>query len=172
MLPQARYYDPEACESHPIDPELQRVATPEAILAEARTWLHVPYLHQGRGRGGVDCIGFVQQVFSKFRPMEPILGEHGEAAEYWAAYSPKPNPRLMRMGIGLFFYQVPKSQARHGDVLWMNRLRDNQHAGIYSDNCGRGIIHSISVPGCVVEHGIDDKWWDRKVVGVFRLRGI
>lgn len=31
----------------------------QALIAEARTWVGVPFLHQGRSRSGVDCAGFV-----------------------------------------------------------------------------------------------------------------
>ena len=32
----------------------------DSIVAEARTWLDTPYLHQGRRKGhGVDCLGLV-----------------------------------------------------------------------------------------------------------------
>ena len=34
----------------------------DAIVAEARTWLGVPWRHQGRSRAGVDCAGLVVLV--------------------------------------------------------------------------------------------------------------
>ena len=33
-----------------------------AVVAAARGWIGVPYLHQGRSRSGIDCIGLVLQV--------------------------------------------------------------------------------------------------------------
>jgi cell wall-associated NlpC family hydrolase len=33
--------------------------TPERIVAEARSWLGVPWRHQGRTRSGIDCVGLV-----------------------------------------------------------------------------------------------------------------
>lgn len=35
----------------------------EALLSEARSWLGVPYKYGGNDRGGVDCSGFVLQVY-------------------------------------------------------------------------------------------------------------
>lgn len=36
------------------------------IVAEARKWLDVPFMHQGRNRQGVDCVGLVQMVGDAF----------------------------------------------------------------------------------------------------------
>lgn len=36
----------------------------EAVIAEARTWLHTPYHHQGRVKGhGVDCLMLLAEVY-------------------------------------------------------------------------------------------------------------
>jgi cell wall-associated NlpC family hydrolase len=35
------------------------VITNAEFIAAARSWLGVPYLHQGRSRLGVDCVGFL-----------------------------------------------------------------------------------------------------------------
>jgi cell wall-associated NlpC family hydrolase len=35
---------------------------PNAIIAAARSWLGVPWRHQGRTRQGVDCAGLVVLV--------------------------------------------------------------------------------------------------------------
>ena len=39
-----------------------RERTRGEVLAEARSWLGVPYLHQGRSRLGVDCVGLLIMV--------------------------------------------------------------------------------------------------------------
>jgi cell wall-associated NlpC family hydrolase len=31
----------------------------DELIAQARSWLGVPYLHQGRSRNGADCLGFL-----------------------------------------------------------------------------------------------------------------
>ncbi len=36
--------------------------TPRALTLAARTWLGVPYRHQGRDRQGVDCGGFIVAI--------------------------------------------------------------------------------------------------------------
>ncbi len=46
-----------------IDPSLPTPAM--QLLSEARTWLGVPYQWGGNDRQGVDCSGFVSQVFDK-----------------------------------------------------------------------------------------------------------
>ena len=38
----------------------------EQIIETARSWVDVPFQHQGRSRYGVDCIGLVICVFEEF----------------------------------------------------------------------------------------------------------
>jgi cell wall-associated NlpC family hydrolase len=58
---------------------------------------------------------------------------------------------------------------RSGDVLLMRFSADPQHFGFFST---RGqMIHSYAQARRVVEHRID-LLWQRRVVGVYRLRGI
>ena len=51
-------------------------ADPSAIVAAARTWLGVPWRHQGRTRQGVDCAGLVVLVG---RGLGPAIGENVSA---------------------------------------------------------------------------------------------
>jgi len=51
------------------------VISQEAIVAEARTWIGVPFLHQGRSRNGVDCIGLVLCVRAALGPFPEAQGK-------------------------------------------------------------------------------------------------
>ena len=43
------------------------LVTADAVIAEARLWLGVPWRHQGRTRAGVDCAGLVVMVARRLR---------------------------------------------------------------------------------------------------------
>ncbi|GGR19155.1 C40 family peptidase [Agromyces mediolanus] len=45
---------------------LAQGVTGEDLVAEAKTWVGVPYVLGGNDRSGVDCSGLVQQVLAKF----------------------------------------------------------------------------------------------------------
>ena len=48
-----------------------------SVVAEAQTWLGVPYVYGGASRAGVDCSGFTMAVFSAFGVSLP----HNAAAQ-------------------------------------------------------------------------------------------
>ncbi|WP_273886877.1 NlpC/P60 family protein [Rubrobacter naiadicus] len=52
--------------------------TGEDVLAEAKTWLGVPYLYGGASRQGVDCSGLTMEVYAHFGIYLP----HSAAAQY------------------------------------------------------------------------------------------
>lgn len=52
---------PEVVADFKIDPSLPSPV--KSLLAEAHSWLGVPYLWGGNDRNGVDCSGFVTQVY-------------------------------------------------------------------------------------------------------------
>lgn len=58
--------------------------TRASILAEARSWLGTPFHHKGRIKHvGVDCGGFIYEVYSKFFPLKPFPSSY---AEDWALH--------------------------------------------------------------------------------------
>lgn len=151
---------------------MQRVAIPRAaIVEEARKWLDVPYLHQGRSRGGVDCVGLCWVVYSRIANVTP--SPDSPDYPYWFTYERKPNPARLRRMMLEFFDEIPKEDAKIGDILYIRFLREPTHLGILTDYQGqRGIIHAFSHVERVCEHVLDEKWWKTMVVNAFRLRGL
>ena len=46
---------------------LPTVTTSDEVVREARTWVGVPFRHQGRSRSGVDCGGIIVVVLRELR---------------------------------------------------------------------------------------------------------
>lgn len=112
----------------------------------ARTWLGVPWHHQGRNRHGIDCAGLVVQCF-------PVADR----------FDYDRNPRageLERVAEEAFGPPIPKSEMRAGDVVLMAFPTVVRHAGIIAERGGQlTLIHTwAGGPRKVVEMPLDDQW--------------
>ena len=133
--------------------------TKEDVVTEARKWIGTPYHHQGRLRGiGVDCIGLLFGVGAK-------LGIRNRDKDSYKRYRRRP-PK----GAGMLLDLDETCGARIDDpqsgdiaVFWMNASSKRaQHIAIVSD---RGLIHTHSRVGKVVEHRFSDWWRERLICG-------
>ncbi|MGI8650072.1 MAG: C40 family peptidase [Rubrobacter sp.] len=63
--------------------EAQSYASGDAVVAEAQSWLGVPYVYGGASRSGVDCSGLTQQVAAAFGVSLPhsAAGQYGYGVE-------------------------------------------------------------------------------------------
>lgn len=133
-----------------------------AVIAEARTWLHVPWRHQGRDRRrGIDCVGFVVRVFGAIRPGIPDQ----------TGYLRTPHNRRLRASLFAGFGPpVPRAELRPADVVTLADSGEEHHVAIVTDHPeGLGLIHSYARasggPGRVIEHRLSDDWMHRIVEG-------
>jgi cell wall-associated NlpC family hydrolase len=134
------------------------MTTRQQIIDEARTWLNVRWVHQGRSRAGVDCIGIVIKVA---HALDIFTFDTFD-------YSRQPDPNRLRELIGEHMDKIMINDARIGDVLLMRFEREPQHVAFVTD---AGILHAYAQVRRVVEHGFDDIWRSR-VVGAYRYRGL
>jgi len=140
----------------------------EAIVAEARTWLGVPWRHQGwRRTTGCDCVGLVRGV-------GPALGlidasDENPANARFIGYAREPDPALMRDALDLHLVVIDKSAAGPGDVLWLRFDGEPRHLAILAD--GGNVIHALESVGKVVEHRLDERWAQR-CIGSWRFPGV
>ena len=67
------------------------------VVAQARTWLGVPYLYGGTTRRGVDCSGLVMEVFAALGITVPRTSEEQYA----------------------FCQKIPAGQERTGDLVFI-----------------------------------------------------
>jgi NlpC/P60 family putative phage cell wall peptidase len=139
------------------------MASRSDAVAEARKWLDTPFKHQGCVRGaGCDCIGLIKGVGMALRLVD--YDPSSAQAKAFANYSIMPNPRRMREGLATWLVQIPVAEATLADIYFMAWGKEPQHVALITD---KGIIHSYSRAGKVVEHGLDDLWRSR-IIAAYR----
>lgn len=131
------------------------------VVSEARRWLGVPYVHQGRTRFGVDCIGLVLCVRNALEPWEAL---HRELRNY--ARRPKDSLLLDRVHANCVQLDAPEDGALI--LIRWPKNPEPSHAGIYADG---NIIHAYQRVRRVVETGFRACWL-RWAHSYWRLPGV
>lgn len=133
--------------------------TRDEIIAAARSYLGVPYLHQGRSRSGIDCIGLIVRV----------ARDLGLAVMDAPNYTRDPEPEKLLGGLAAHLIPVPPGEAQPGDVALFRIHQEPQHTAILTQD---GMIHSYASPSAnrVVEHGMGN--WRERMVAAYRFPGV
>lgn len=132
------------------------------VVNEARTWIGVPWVHQGRSRDGVDCAGLVIEV---------ARVTHGNTFDL-QNYSAQATDETMRALCDEHMDPVADlADLAPGDVAVI-RFANQRHMAIVGDYPAPGalsLIHANSKVGRVVEHRMDSVW-RRLIMAGYRLR--
>lgn len=132
------------------------------VVSEARSWVGVPFRHQGRARHGVDCIGLAIEVGRACG----ILPWHYD----YNAYPRTPQRGAMLAELSRLCF--PVGRAAPGTLIVCQWHADPQHVAIVADGPhGVTLIHALSSSGRVVEHGYD-RVWQRVTRHIFALPGV
>jgi len=119
------------------------------LIEEARRLLGTPWLHQGRGPAGIDCVGFADLV-SK-RAGYDVSEQLG--IKDTAAYGRLPTENLLTIANEHFTrIETPVNGAL---MLFQIKGPYPFHVGFYADG---NVIHALETRGKVVEHGLRMKW--------------
>jgi cell wall-associated NlpC family hydrolase len=116
------------------------------LKSEAESWLGTPYRLGGNGRDGVDCSGFVRNVYAVLGIEVPRTVE-----TLYEAGQPVPQ-RKLRLGDLVFF----RFKGRRGPT----------HVGIY---LGEGRFIHASIHGGVRVDGLEEGEYGEKFVGSRRF---
>jgi cell wall-associated NlpC family hydrolase len=119
--------------------------TPTLIIEEARTWLGVPFMHQGRSRRGVDCIGLVIVVAQAL----DLVPSSFERRDYGRI------PNRDELGKKIREHCQPLAEPKPGCMFAMRWNKEAAHVAIYT---GETLIHSYERMGRVVEHSFRGRW--------------
>ena len=134
--------------------------TRDEVIAAARGWLGTQFLHQGRTRHGVDCIGLVLNVGWELGFLPRDYDVNG--------YERMPDGRLFQECDRLL---DRIAAPRFGCIVAMKFAEEPQHIGFIGDHKGHPtIIHALS-PTKVIEHRLLAPWPSR-IVGCFDIPGI
>jgi NlpC/P60 family putative phage cell wall peptidase len=137
----------------------------KAIVAEARTWLGVPWRHQGwRKETGCDCVGLVRGVGHALID----ASDENPANARFIGYAREPDPALMRAALDLHLVALDRGAAEPGDVLWLRFAGEPRHLAILAGN--EYVIHALESVGKVVEHRLDTRWAQR-CIAAWRFPG-
>lgn len=137
--------------------------TREGLLQVVRTWIGTPYHHQARLKGvGADCIGELYGPATEYGfPLTDVEG-----------YSRQPYGQKLIAELEQRLDRIPIEEAQPGDVLvfWFETKDYPAHVAWMADGQhGPNMIHTMEKTRRVVEHRINEWWWER-VHSAWRLR--
>lgn len=112
----------------------------EAFVEAARKYIGVPWIHQGRSKIGIDCVGLIVLSARDCGLDVPMLADYGRSPNF-----SRVKRELMRFGSRVGFISP-------GTVVIYNSSH-SVHMAIASDN-GR-VIQSLSTVGRVIESSIN-----------------
>ncbi|RLB68691.1 MAG: hypothetical protein DRH08_00095 [Deltaproteobacteria bacterium] len=125
-----------------------------AFVEAALECLRTPFIHQGRCLGaGMDCGGPVAYACKKLGL--PIYDPKG--------YGPWGDGQSLEADLRRTFEVVDDDDAQAGDVIlfyWRSKSIA-QHVGIESTGVGRGLLHTSSLIGHVIDQEWDTRWRQR-----------
>lgn len=133
--------------------------TAHDLVTEARTWLGVPFLHQGRTRNGVDCIGYVAAMCAKlgvFAPLDNLPHNYARNPQALLTDAVRMLGKPTTLEVGCLIL-----------IKWPTAAHPS-HVGIYT---GTSMIHCYEAVGKVVEHGYSMPWPER-TVSLWRIPGV
>jgi cell wall-associated NlpC family hydrolase len=119
---QTTYYDKPAKIIYPTN-KINKYSN--KLMSIAELWIGVPYLYGGNTRQGIDCSGFVKNVYSEI------------------------GINLPRTSGEQFIYTIPTNTPTVGDLVFFKKKDRISHVGIYIGN--NSIIHASINKGVVIE---------------------
>jgi len=129
------------------------------IINEAKKYLNTPFLHQGRNKNGLDCLGLILIVLKNLNLYDKEHKDYSFDVDGNSFYSKlKSNLR-----------EIPYNELKNGDIILFNIAGNPQHVGFYyKENNREMIIHSYNSIGKVVTHELSFKW-KRRIYSCFTI---
>jgi hypothetical protein len=121
--------------------------------ARARALVGTRFRPQGRGEGGLDCVGVVLATFDL--PRNTVRADYRLRGDHL---------QEMREHLGRYFRSVPKAQGRSGDVMLLAPGAGQAHLAVCTP---QGFVHAHAGLKRVVETPGEP---DCEVLGIYRKR--
>jgi cell wall-associated NlpC family hydrolase len=138
------------------------MVTGEDMAAKALEYVDVPFVHAGRSWTGVDCVGLLLCV------------AHDLGLTEWddVNYSTIVEVQRMRQDVERFGDPVDWQDRQVGDIILFKVAGSAQHVAMITQLGDEPrMVHALMGVDKVVEQRIDPPW-ERRVVQVYRWRGI
>lgn len=132
-----------------------------SIVETARSYLGVPFLHQGRSRLGVDCAGLLTCTAYDLGIRDVRVTD----------YSRMPDESRARAVIEAHMDPVPYADLAPGDVISFSILTEVQHYGLVAEINPHRFLHAYGPANKVVEQSLDSIWL-RRLRGCYRFREV
>ena len=135
----------------------------ETVVAEARSWRDVRWLHQGRSRQGIDCIGLVVVVRKALG-----IGDYD-----LTGYPRSPDGTFMTNFFKAGGIRVGIPQAQPADLLLFRDAMSPCHVGIVTARTGdvMHMIHALATRHKVIEEPVLHEW-QQKWVAAIQMPGV
>jgi len=127
------------------------------VVQEARAWLGVPFMHQGRTRHGIDCVGLPIVICQSLGIIPRNFGLND--------YGRTPSGELERR---LLEYCTRIERPAPGALIVIAWTRLAAHVAFCT---GDSMIHAYESVGRVIEHGYRGRWV-RMTHSSWRLPGV
>jgi cell wall-associated NlpC family hydrolase len=135
----------------------------DTVVAEARSWVGVRWIHQGRNRQGIDCIGLVVVVRRSLN-----IGDYDISG-----YPRSPDGRFMSHFLNAGGIRVGILVAQPADLLLFKQARSPCHVGIITAREGdvMHMVHAHAGHHKVVEEPVIGMW-QQHWVSAFQMPGV
>ena len=127
------------------------------IDVAARSYLGVPWVHQGRSRHGLDCVGLAVVCLRDIGLDPPDRADYGRDPD-----------GTLRAVISGWDALSPVASPEPGDIALIRYKAERHIAIVGQQPQGLSLIHADSRAGKVVEHLMDDRW-RKRVVAAWRI---
>lgn len=139
---------------------LPTVTNDTAVIHVARSFVGVPFRHQGRSREhGIDCVGLPIVVL---RELQALPDGFEDVTDY------ERMPHHGNLDTRVREYCTPLLKPVPGCLVAIRWKKELAHVAIHT---GSTLIHSFEWRNQVVEHGIGGRW-SRLIVGAWALPGV
>lgn len=121
------------------------------IVEEARSYINVPFVHAGRNRMGIDCVGLLIMVGHALDLFDWDDVDYGTMVDHVR----------LRHDIDMFCH-VTTTEQMIGDIVLFNILGFPTHVGIITQTEPEPLfVHAYYTAGKVIEERLDNPWVDR-----------
>lgn len=127
------------------------------FVKEARSYLNTPFVHAGRSKFGMDCVGLITVVANELGIMDYDNIEYGGVVE----------EAVLKANIERYGYEIPFTEIDIGDTVLLGTQEYAHHVAIVTSLNPLSIIHASPTIGKVVEHRFDERWM-KKLISVYR----